>query len=190
MLRRNFSLIEILVVLAIMALIAAVALPVLFSSSDFDKRDCEEKIKEAFDTAQLRAQAFGFKVTVTITEKDGGGYKLQISEGKLSTYNEDGTPATAGEEELGEDGVPAADENQQFWSGGNTFELDRTIEIDNWADLVEQDSDEDEQPRLRYIFYPSGEADGEPIVLRGKGWAMSLSVDRLTGRVELKDYEE
>jgi prepilin-type N-terminal cleavage/methylation domain-containing protein len=173
--KRRFTLIEILVVLAIMALVMGTVLPRLLRIPKRVQIDgARTSILGALRECAVRAVASGQTVRAKL---DADGHTFQV----LSV-----APA---KDALSESKLPDATEDEDTSANGTivpsktTYKIPKgvTWELDDW-DL------EDEESRVpEFTFYADGEASGPDLVFVIVKRRFLLHIDRLTGRADIDE---
>jgi prepilin-type N-terminal cleavage/methylation domain-containing protein len=176
--KRRFTLIEILVVLAIMALVMGTILPRLLRIPKRVQIDgARTSILGALRECSVRAVASGQTVRARL---DANGHAFQV------------TSVPPAKDALSESKLPDATEDEDTSTGGiivpsrTTYVVQKEVtwELDDW-DLEGDDSRVPE-----FTFYADGEATGPDLVFEIVKRRFLLHVDRLTGRAEITEQED
>jgi prepilin-type N-terminal cleavage/methylation domain-containing protein len=187
--RRGVTLIELLLVLALLVIIAALAWPMLQRSFESQRlRKAADLIEAEWGRARVQAMSTG-RIHIFQYVVGGGGYATHRRSGCEVSAGDAASQGPAGFGEAA--GTPAPLENQRTLPDGVTFAGSQTA-IDSRAEMAAADSSQlhptDQGWSEPIFFYPDGTTSTARLVLaNGSGRTIELALRGLTGVVTVSD---
>jgi type II secretory pathway pseudopilin PulG len=180
--KHNFSLLEIVIVIVLVAIVAGIAIPSFRTrTAGVVRLELQDDLNEIFANAAIRAQAFGKQVKITFTSSQDQALSCRV-ENEITNPE---LPTVSAEDES-EEQYNARLENKhnlRIWGGADKHSLPEEVKISNFVDLV------DENNEIVFRFYPDGEAVGPIMKLQIGDMEFHVSVDRLKGQLVMYEIE-